>query len=58
MDESSFAAKSNLQQRGELVKRPWLEPAVTQLPKLSDLTLQSPIPGGGGTGGGGSTVIP
>jgi hypothetical protein len=40
------------------MKRPWLEPAVTQLPKLSDLTLQSPIPGGGGTGGGGSTVIP
>ena len=41
-------------------RRPWSPPALELLPKLSDLTLQSPggIPGGGGTGGGGSTVIP
>ena len=47
-------------QRGQMVKRPWIRPAVTQLPKLSELTLQSPtpIPGGGGPGGGGSTVVP
>lgn len=37
----------------------WITPAVTQLPRLSELTLQSgAIPGGGGTGGGGSTVVP
>jgi hypothetical protein len=41
-------------------KKPWISPGVIQLPRLSELTLQSPggIPGGGGTGGGGSTVIP
>lgn len=40
-------------------KRPWVNPAVRELPKLTDLTLQSGdgIPGGGGTGGGGSTVF-
>ncbi|HEX6573690.1 MAG TPA: hypothetical protein VF042_01865 [Gemmatimonadaceae bacterium] len=39
-------------------KRPWVSPIVSQLPRLSELTLQSPIDGGGGTGGGGSTVVP
>ena len=41
-------------------KKPWVSPGIIQLPRLSELTLQSPggIPGGGGTGGGGSTVIP
>lgn len=40
-------------------RRPWVPPAVTELPKLTDLTLASddPIGGGGGTGGGGSTVF-
>lgn len=40
--------------------KPWSEPTVTELPRLTDLTLQTGegIPGGGGTGGGGSTVIP
>lgn len=38
--------------------RRWIKPEIEQLPRLSELTLQSPIPGGGGTGGGGSTVIP
>jgi len=39
-------------------RKPWVSPGVTALPRLSELTLQSPgpIPGGGGTGGGGSTV--
>jgi hypothetical protein len=39
-------------------KRKWIAPALSQLPRLSDLTLQSPINGGGGPGGGGSTVVP
>jgi hypothetical protein len=40
-------------------RRPWVSPAVTELPKLTELTLQSgdPIGGGGDTGGGGSTVF-
>lgn len=42
-----------------LKKAPWVEPTVTDLPRLTDLTLVTGdgIPGGGGTGGGGSTVI-
>lgn len=38
-------------------RRSWIRPAVTELPKLTDLTLASPIGGGGGIGGGGSTVF-
>jgi hypothetical protein len=42
------------------VRRTWVSPEVTDLPRLTELTLQTGpgIPGGGGTGGGGSTVIP
>jgi hypothetical protein len=36
-------------------RRPWQTPELTELPKLTDLTLISGIPGGGGTGG--STVF-
>ena len=41
-------------------RRPWTSPVVTNLPRLTDLTLTTgaPIPGGGGTGGTGSTVVP
>ncbi|HEX6747805.1 MAG TPA: hypothetical protein VF092_10980 [Longimicrobium sp.] len=41
-------------------RRRWEAPSVTDLPRLSELTLATGpgIPGGGGTGGGGSTVIP
>lgn len=41
-------------------RRPWTSPVVTDLPRLTDLTLTTgtPIPGGGGTGGTGSTVVP
>jgi hypothetical protein len=43
----------------DTTRRPWVAPAIRELPKLTDLTLQTGggIPGGGGTGGGGSTVI-
>lgn len=40
-------------------KQNWKTPRVTDLPRLTEITLQSGgIPGGGGTGGGGSTVVP
>jgi hypothetical protein len=41
-------------------RRPWTSPVVTDLPRLTDLTLTTgaPIPGDGGTGGTGSTVVP
>lgn len=38
-------------------KRPWTAPAVVELPRLTELTLQSFIPGTGIPGGGGSTVF-
>ena len=41
-------------------RQPWTAPTVQELPRLTDLTLQTfggGIPGGGGTGGGGSTVF-
>ena len=40
-------------------RRPWVEPEVKDLPKLTDLTLLtgSPIGGIGNTGGTGSTVF-
>jgi hypothetical protein len=38
-------------------RRTWALPKISELPKLTDLTLASAIGGGGGTGGGGSTVF-
>jgi hypothetical protein len=40
-------------------RKPWVRPAIDDLPKLTDLTLQTgnPIIGGGGTGDGGSSVF-
>jgi hypothetical protein len=45
---------------GGAARLPWQHPTVTNLPRLTDLTLATgpTIPGGGGPGGGGSTVIP
>ena len=42
-----------------LPREPWVDPKLTELPPLAELTLQSgpPIGGGGNTGGGGSTVF-
>jgi hypothetical protein len=41
-------------------QRAWVSPTVTDLPRLTQLTLSTGpgIPGGGGVGGGGSTVVP
>lgn len=46
-------------ERPEEQKKAWVKPEVTELPRLTDLTLQtgSPIPGIGDPGGGGSTVF-
>jgi hypothetical protein len=40
-------------------KKSWTKPQIADLPRLTDLTLQtgSPIVGGGGTGSGGSSVF-
>ena len=40
-------------------KQRWVEPRIADLPRLTELTLQTgnPIVGGGGTSGGGSTVF-
>ena len=40
-------------------RRAWVAPAVSELPKLTELTLQTVnlIPGVGDIGGGGSTVL-
>lgn len=38
-------------------RRPWTAPVVLELPRLTELTLQSFIPGTGIPGGGGSTVF-
>lgn len=40
-------------------RRQWVAPKVEEMPRLTELTLQTGagIPGEGGTGGGGSTVF-
>jgi hypothetical protein len=38
-------------------KKQWKKPAVTELPRLTDLTLQTGGPIGGGGNDGGSTVF-
>lgn len=38
-------------------RKPWTAPVVLELPRLTELTLQSFIPGTGIPGGGGSTVF-
>lgn len=45
---------------GSPQRKPWVAPRVTDLPRLTELTLAtgSSIPCGGGTGGGGSVVCP
>ncbi len=59
MDQSERPTSAH-SQGAPMDRRPWVAPAIRELPRLTDLTLQtgSGIPGGGGTGGGGSTVIP
>ena len=54
------ATSNHAREANDARKRAWISPSISQLPRLTDLTLQSPMPveGGGGTEGGGSTVIP
>lgn len=54
-DESPFRTPAVQAER-----LPWEPPTVSQLPRLTELTLATGggIPGNGGTGGSGSTVIP
>ena|GEM_PF-763153 len=60
VDLQQIATRNSDEHASQHKKRTWMCPEVIPLPRLSELTLQSPggIPGGGGTGGGGSTVIP
>lgn len=51
-DNSKTTISSN-----DLPRRPWSAPTVLELPRLTELTLQSFIPGTGVPGGGGSTVF-
>jgi hypothetical protein len=50
---------SNASNAHATARLPWEAPSVTELPRLTELTLQTGpgIPGGGNTGGG-STVFP
>ncbi len=59
MDQSERPTSAG-QPNTSLGRRAWITPSVRELPRLTDLTLDTGagIPGGGGTGGGGSTVIP
>ncbi|HYJ79441.1 MAG TPA: hypothetical protein VEW03_07580 [Longimicrobiaceae bacterium] len=53
-------APSAFQSPGAPRREAWVRPEVADLPRLTELTLQTGpgIPCGGGTGGGGSTVCP
>jgi len=42
---------STAESAGAERRRPWQAPELKELPKLTDLTLISGIPGGGGIGG-------
>lgn len=57
--ESAFASsRSRESSPRSSPRRPWVVPEVRELPRLTELTLQTgdPIPGGGSPGGG-STVF-
>lgn len=58
--EHPQAPDMDIHSGSEQPQRPWIAPVVRELPRLTDLTLQTGggIPGGGFLGGGGSTVIP
>ncbi len=59
MDRSVTPAERSDRDDRKSDRKVWSPPEVSDLPRLTDLTLLtgSPIPGGGGTGGGGSTVF-
>ena len=54
------SASQNLGVASAPRRNAWVRPEVADLPRLTELTLQTGpgIPCGGGTGGGGSTVCP
>jgi hypothetical protein len=56
--DQSAPLNSDVSNSADETRRAWVEPELLELPRLSELTLQTGIPGGGGTGGGGSGVIP
>jgi hypothetical protein len=56
--DQSASLNSDVSNSADEMRRAWVEPELLELPRLSELTLQTGIPGGGGTGGGGSGVIP
>ncbi len=60
MDQFEFSALDNSEVGPTSELRPWVTPEIRELPRLTDLTLDTGagIPGMGGIGGGGSTVIP
>ena len=61
MDRSAEITKNldHSEESGEVRRAAWEPATLTELPPLTELTLQTgdPIGGGGGTGGGGSTVF-
>lgn len=57
--ETNITARDEGRDRAPSGKKQWVAPEIVDLPRLTDLTLQtgSPIDGGGNTGGSGSTVF-
>jgi hypothetical protein len=50
--------RSDAPARPTASRRAWVSPVVTDLPRLTQLTLTTGTPIPGGSGSGGSTVIP
>jgi hypothetical protein len=58
MNEPTNAHHPSRPKARPVEKHPWMRPEITQLPRLTDLTLQTGSPiGGGGNTGTGSTVF-
>ncbi len=55
MDQSKHSTPVS-QPTSELARRPWISPAIRELPRLTDLTLDTGM-GIPGSGSGGSTVF-
>lgn len=57
--DRSAASRVNLMNDASVVgaRRPWRAPVIEALPRLRELTLQSPIGGGGSIGDGGASTV-